>query len=141
MECIIFQHVKSPEIKTAQLRRVVFSVLKQAKKEANINLHLIGDRRMKNLNHRYRGRDQTTDVLAFATDVGIASRQSSDLGDIFVSIPQVRRQAKAFSVTYTDEFYRMIIHGILHLLGYNHEKKGEAKIMFKAQEKYLKRAI
>ena len=138
MECAIFQNVKNSKIKTAQLRRVVFSVLEQAGQEADISLHLISDARMKKLNHQYCGKNQTTDVLSFAATTGIGPHDQSDLGDIFVSIPQVCRQAKNLGITYLEEFYRMLIHGILHLLGYDHVKRKDAEVMFELQEQYLK---
>ena len=137
MECIIFQNVKNLGIKTTQLRRVVFSVLRQEKKKADLSVHLIGDARMKKLNRSYRRKDRMTDVLSFATKDGKKLGNQLDLGDIFISVPQIRRQAKDFGVLYKEEFFRLLIHGVLHLLGYDHMKNRDALIMFAKQEKYL----
>jgi len=96
---------------------------------------------MRRLQRVHRGKIGTTDVLSFATEEKNSPRpknNANDLGDIFISIPQIHRQARQWSVKFAEEFNRMLIHGLLHILGYDHLKKSEAKIMFDKQEHYLK---
>ena len=85
---------------------------------------LVGDRRMRALNRRYRGVDRATDVLAFpAGDSGAGRRPRGApriLGDIVIATGVARRQARAAGQSLEDELRRLALHGLLHLLGYDH---------------------
>jgi probable rRNA maturation factor len=88
---------------------------------------LTGDEHLREYNRRYRGLDETTDVLAFAakekpTDQRFQAPPGTDewLGDIVISLPQARRQAKAAGHPIDDEVRLLAVHGLLHLLGYDH---------------------
>jgi probable rRNA maturation factor len=88
----------------------------------------VSDRRMKELNHFFRGRDSTTDVLSFPHEPDeflsgpTATEGGSDfLGDIVISAEQAARQAKENKLTLDAEIKQLILHGLLHLCGYNHE--------------------
>jgi probable rRNA maturation factor len=77
-----------------------------------------GDRRMRSLNRRYRRKDRSTDVLAFpAGEVG----DRGLLGDIVISVPYAARQARRRREPLPRELDRLLLHGYLHLLGYDHE--------------------
>ena len=83
----------------------------------------MGDTAMRSLNKRYRGKDRTTDVLSFAFREGsFPGIQPEMLGDIVISIPEARRQAEVTGITLESEISRLLIHGLLHLLGYDHEQ-------------------
>lgn len=89
--------------------------------ETEVCVALVGDARMRRLNRTYRNKDRTTDVLAFAyreVESGVAPL----LGDVVISIPAARRQAKACSHSLDEEVLRLLIHGVLHLAGYDHER-------------------
>ena len=134
MTCLVYKTVKKSPVSQKYINHIVESVLKKCKvRGVDFSLHLIGDQKMKRLNRQYRGQEKTTDVLSFAMEDG------KDLGDIFISVPQIKRQAKLFEVSMKEEFTRIFIHGILHLLGYNHQKVGDAKKMFALQELLLKK--
>lgn len=90
----------------------------------------VGDTRMQTLNRLHRGADRATDVLAFPGEEG-------ELGDIVIAVPYVHRQARRFSVPFKEECARMLIHGVLHLLGYDHHQEREASKMFRLQEAVL----
>ncbi len=101
---------------------------------------------IKKINRQYRNIDEPTDVLAFSMlETVEEDRQFRDseneqeiLGDIIISTEQAKIQAKEFGVPEHEELARLAIHGILHLLGYDHEKSGkDQKIMFKKQDAYL----
>jgi probable rRNA maturation factor len=81
-----------------------------------ISVYFCGDRRMRTLNRRYRRQDRATDVLAFP-----ASDRSPLLGDIVVSVPYAARQARRRREPLAAELDRLLVHGYLHLLGYDHE--------------------
>lgn len=142
MECLIYQTIRQTPVPHKRIKNAVFFVLSfLRKKDGYISVHLIGDRRMARLNRMFRGVSKTTDVLSFSTAEGEGALDPSDIGDIFLSIPQIRRQARRFNVLFKEEFFRMLVHGILHLCGFDHEKKNEAKRMFDVQEKIVKRIL
>jgi probable rRNA maturation factor len=80
---------------------------------------------MRDLNRIYRGKDRVTDVLSFSQLEGLVSGAcgpSIDLGDIVINPAQALRQARACGETFEREMSRLLVHGLLHLLGYDHEK-------------------
>ena len=92
--------------------------------DSQLSLVMVGDDEMRRLNRRYRGQRKTTDVLSFAQLEGdaIESADDSHLGDVVVSVPVARRQARQGGWTLEEELLRLVIHGLLHVLGYDHEK-------------------
>ncbi|MFA7653975.1 MAG: rRNA maturation RNase YbeY [Candidatus Magasanikbacteria bacterium] len=105
-----------------------------------VEINIVGDEVIQILNKEYRGQDRVTDVLSFAwqEDKKISSKL---LGQIFICYPQIKRQAKDYKVSVESEFYRMLIHGLLHLIGYDHQNKADALKMFKKQDRILKKFI
>ena len=139
MESTIYTQVKTADFPHKRIKTIVAYVLKREKREANLNIHIVGDKRMRSLNREHRGRDKTTDVLSFAYQEGEhPGFFERELGDIFINPAQIKRQAKFWDVTYDEEFTRMLIHAVLHLLGFDHVEETDAKKMFAKQEKYLK---
>lgn len=137
MECTIYARVR-PLISEREIQRVVAHVLKAEKKSAGVvSVHIIGDKRMRTLNRLHRGKDKTTDVLSFSALEGDWTGGGDEVGDIFISVPQIVRQAKVWEVTPREEFTRMLVHGLLHSLGYDHITKAEAAVMFPRQERYV----
>ncbi|MCI0405513.1 MAG: rRNA maturation RNase YbeY [candidate division Zixibacteria bacterium] len=104
------------------------------KKSLNANLVFVGDEKMKALNRRYRGKAKTTDVLSFP----IEANGNQVEGEIYISLPQARRQAPLFGNQPEGEILRLAAHGFLHLLGYDHHTVEERSKMFSGEEKYLK---
>ncbi|HWH75814.1 MAG TPA: rRNA maturation RNase YbeY [Candidatus Binatus sp.] len=116
---------------TGELRKVATVLLtKLEQRRAELSIALVGDAEMRPLNAKYRKQRKTTDVLSFAVD-DRPSAGSNLLGDVIISVEQARRQAKERNHTLRREMITLLIHGILHLLGYNHERSArQAKIMF-----------
>ena len=85
------------------------------------SIAFISDRRMKELNKFFRGKDTTTDVLSFPHEPDEFDSDRTNLGDIVISAEQAQRQAKENGLTLVDEIKQLILHGILHLCGYDHE--------------------
>lgn len=81
----------------------------------------VSDARMKTLNRDFRGKDQTTDVLSFPFEAEEFEKESNALGDIVISVEQASRQASEAGISLDDEIKQLIIHGFLHLCGYDHE--------------------
>ena len=89
-----------------------------------VDICLVGDAEMARLNRRYRGKNKATDVLSFPASKDAAFRQASSqsLGDIAIAPTVARRNAKRFGRTLADELRILILHGVLHLMGYDHER-------------------
>lgn len=140
MSTSIFQTVKVVGISHKHIARVVdmvLSYLGESTKE--VTVHCVGTWRMKSLNYAERGVNRPTDVLSFPIVEKTDLFDTSDAGDIFMCPRYIQAQARRFAVSYREEFERMLIHGILHLFGYDHQKKKEAQEMFRIQEMLLKK--
>jgi len=124
-----------------KINNIVEIVAKTEKKlKKGTEIVVIGDKRIKNLNRVYRGINKPTDVLAFCW--AEEQKFSNDiLGQVYISYPQIKRQSKKFKVSIKEEFTRILIHGLLHLVGYDHITKEDANKMFNLQEKLLKEII
>jgi len=101
------------------IKKSVIDILKKQKMTGFLSIALIDDRKMKSLNKKYRGKDKTTDVLSFEIN------EEGILGDIYISLPQAKRQAKLYNVSIKDELVRLAVHGTLHVLGYTHKEMTE----------------
>ena len=100
---------------------------------SQVCLSFVSDGDMRELNRRYRKLDRTTDVLSFAQrdvgDVGI-------LGDVVISYDTAVRNSQRFSVTVEGEIRRLVVHGILHLLGFDHAEKGRERLCGERKARY-----
>jgi len=109
---------------------------------AEVSVLLVGDRAMRGLNRRYRQKDRTTDVLSFAFREGEHGAVRPDLlGDLVVCIPAAERQARAAGETLAGELDRLLVHGLLHLLGYDHERGPADARKMERQERRLREAL
>ncbi len=104
----------------------------------DLTLVLADSRCLRRLNRRFRGLDRPTDVIAFALLEGTPSPvPCRQLGDVYISIPRARRQARQYRVSPGEELARLMIHGVLHLLGYDHIGPRQARAMRLREESYL----
>lgn len=100
---------------------------------AEVSITLTDDRAIRKLNRKYRGIDRATNVLSF--ELG----DDKLLGDIFISLDTVMREAAAQNISVADHVAHMVVHGVLHLLGYDHIDDGDAVIMENMEIKILKK--
>ncbi len=109
--------------------------------EAELSVVFAGDRAVRTLNRRYRGKDRTTDVLSFALREGPCPGLHPELlGDIVISVPVAERQAKETGHPLSREIELLLVHGLLHLLGYDHEQgPAEARRMQRKEQEVLER--
>lgn len=130
-----------PGLRAADVRRDAAHLLALLEVEAELSIALVGDAEMHALNRDWRGRDRPTDVLAFALREGEdAGVQPDVLGDVVISLDTAARQAAARGHALADEVRTLLAHGILHLLGYDHERSpAEARRMFARQRALLRR--
>ena len=112
---------------------------------AELSILFVGDQRMRGLNRRYRGKDRTTDVLAFAMREGSAPHASRHisamLGDVVIAVPEAARQAQQGSRSLDEELMVLLIHGILHLCGYDHERSEKEARRMRRREQMILQAL
>jgi probable rRNA maturation factor len=111
----------------------VYSGENIGKNEA-VTLILCSDYMIRKLNRQYRKIDRATDVLSFPFG------DPDLLGEIYISLQRAKIQAKRYGLTYNEELKRLLIHGLLHLIGYDHHKKPDKEAM-EAKEQYYNRSI
>jgi len=113
---------------------------------AELTIVLTGDRRLRALNREHRGVDAATDVLSFPADEGEPmpgllleddAMRTHYLGDIAISVPTARRQATEANLSLEDELGHLVIHGVLHLLGHDHETDEDDAAMRALEEAIL----
>jgi probable rRNA maturation factor len=128
-----------PVFDTRKLRRRARRLLKLLGREADeLSILLTGDEEMTELNRAYRKRNRTTDVLAFSQLEGQRGHLHREvLGDVVISLPTARRQARERKHSLLDELIILLVHGTLHLLGHEHERtdRKTAAAMRREQER------
>ncbi|MCK4421063.1 rRNA maturation RNase YbeY [candidate division WOR-3 bacterium] len=112
-----------------EIREVAKRVMMGEKLKGELSVTFVGDERMIELNGKYLGREDTTDVLSFPFSV------PELLGDIYICLPQAKRQKKGDLI---NELKLLTIHGILHLAGYDDRNDSMRKKMREKEEEYLK---
>ena len=108
--------------------------------QAELSLALVGNREIRKLNQRYRHKDEPTDVLSFPTGADLPQREPV-LGDVIISIEKAQSQAREHHRTLDGELETLLIHGILHLLGYDHEVSAQEARRMQRMEKKVQRAL
>jgi probable rRNA maturation factor len=103
----------------------------------SLSIKITGDQVMQDLNASYRGIDKTTDVLSFQADYFDPDLGSRYLGDVVISYPQAAEQAEKRAHPVSSELQLLVIHGVLHLLGYDHGTAQEKESMWKVQKQAL----
>jgi rRNA maturation RNase YbeY len=117
---------KKKQIKNKKIIRewIKEEILRRKKTPGEINIILTSDEYLRNLNWDYLKRDYYTDIISFDYSKGIKIS-----GDLFVSIDRVEENAVSYNVSYEKELIRVIIHGILHIMGYMDDTKSNKKLM------------
>ena len=106
------------------------------KKELKVNLKLVSSKEMMKLNEEFREKISDTNVLSFPVAEEI-QKISGELGDIAISIPYVQTELKSLNRDLDDHMMHLLAHGILHLLGFDHQEDQDADIMEAQEIKYL----
>jgi probable rRNA maturation factor len=114
---------------------------------SEVSILFTGSAKITSLNREYRGIPKETDVLSFPMGApargvtGCARPLPVMLGDIVISIPKAIAQSREYGVTFQDELRRLLIHGLLHLAGYDHERNRYQKRRMQKKEKELLSAV
>lgn len=141
-------------IPASWIKKLLREVLRQVESDiaipevCEIHLALTDDARIRVLNREYRKKDKATDVLSFPQfhpkEISGRSKKKVDapgpyLGDLVISTETTLKQAKEFGVTKRDELTRLVVHGVLHLCGYDHEKVPAAEAQrMRRRERYIR---
>ena len=122
------------------LHNVIAATLKHEKVEnAIFSIVFVDDEEIHKINKEYRNVDRVTDVISFAFEDSkdLLYNDFRMLGDIYICIPQMKRQAKEYGHSEKRELSFLTVHGLLHLLGYDHMNEDDEKVMFGLQELIL----
>jgi rRNA maturation RNase YbeY len=107
-------------------------------KNASITLIITDDAYMRKINREFRGHDEPTDVISFSNrdnPFPEIDAESEEIGDLYISIERADRQALEYRVSLGDEMKRLIVHGMLHLVGYDHERSdSDEEIMLQKED-------
>lgn len=123
------------------ISKILFENVKVENDFLEISLLILDDEGIREINRLYRGIDNPTDVLSFPMnpEESIAEHM---LGDVVISMDKIKKQAEEAGISFERELAYLYIHGILHLLGYDHElSESEETIMFDLQERILEQVI
>ena len=107
-------------------------ILQENASHGQINIVFTSDSNVLELNKKYLSRDYLTDIIAFDY-----TENQTVTGDLFISIPRVKENSMRFDVTFHMELKRVIVHGILHLLGYGDSNEKEKSLMRQMEDRYL----
>jgi len=124
------------EDKIAKIVKMVARYEKKVRGEVEVNL--VTESEIKKINKNYRGINKVTDVLSFAWQEDKMVK-TDFLGQIYLCYPKIKTQAKLWGVTVNEELARMLVHGLLHLVGFDHQQEKESAVMFNLQEKIVKK--
>lgn len=129
------------KVPTRKLRKTAESILAFLKHDrADLSLAFVDNEEIQELNARYRNKNEPTDVLSFPSGEGLPVGMQI-LGDVVISVEKAEEQARKRGKPLDQEIESLLIHGILHLLGYDHERsEKEAKVM-RGLEKKVSRAL
>ena len=158
MEIVVKNSQRSIKVNKLKIERLLKKVIRQLSKyplfgflrNSEISILLVGDKKMKELNLYYRNKKKTTDVLSFplineslkrlnlSTTKSLPPSSNLPLGDIVINLQQAKRQALERGLGLYEEVAQLLIHGFLHLLGYDHEKnRYQAEKMKRLERKLL----
>lgn len=129
--------VRVPSSKIAPLFEMIVEGEAKKRWDGQVNLVFTDDRRMRKLNHDFRSKDRSTDVLSFNIDD--PNDAEAVFGEIYISVPFARRQAESYGGTMSEEILRLFSHGLLHLFGYDHHETSDSIRMEKRHEYYLRK--
>ncbi|MCG8589343.1 MAG: rRNA maturation RNase YbeY [Proteobacteria bacterium] len=120
-----------PTLDLPRLRRRARGLLRHVGRgRSELSVALVDDEAMRELNQRYRGKARPTDVLSFSLQEGPHAEHAGDLlGDVVIDVQEAARQARRAHRGVDDVVARLLIHGVLHLLGHDHERDDEARVM------------
>jgi probable rRNA maturation factor len=131
----------SRAVSTRKLKKIALRVLEIVKQnQAELSLALVGNSEIRKLNAKYRKKDYATDVLSFPVEDRL-SMGTPLLGDVIISVEKAKQQAREKGHSLDEEMVTLVIHGVVHLLGYDHERSAKDARMMGRLEKKIYRTL
>jgi len=124
------EKIISPELRKEIKELAEFALRQENQETGELSITLVADEEIRKLNHRYRSRDEVTDVLSFPIDEEL-------LGEIIIAAGRAREQARDYDHSLKREIGYLTVHGILHLLGYEHQEEVRRNTMRNREEEIL----
>lgn len=143
MKILIRNRQRSRPLDKARITKAASNILSLLnQQDAELSILFVGEKKMTELNSSYRGINKSTDVLSFEAGIPVETGDCGNvLGDIVISIPKAEAQAVEYGTGFHDELYRLLIHGTLHLIGYDHElSAADARKMTKKEQEIFSAA-
>ena len=139
MQILITNEQSACNIDCEKLKNQIRSILIELEcEEKEISILLADDTKMRELNKQYRGQDRSTDVLSFPQNEGKEEGLHTHLlGDVVISTATAQRQSAQHKLSLEEELVLLLTHGILHLLGYDHERSEEEAAHMKKKTREL----
>ncbi|WP_232223806.1 rRNA maturation RNase YbeY [Desulforegula conservatrix] len=111
--------------------------------DAELSISIVDDTEIRNLNRDYRGKDKATNVLSFAMNEGdFDSINPEILGDVVISADTTQTESAEYGMSFDDRLFQLLIHGVLHLVGYDHEQGDEeSAIMEKKSDEIMSKVF
>ncbi|MFQ5769159.1 MAG: rRNA maturation RNase YbeY [bacterium] len=133
---IDIQNNQSIKVDLIEIEKIANRVWRhEGKKDAQINIILVNDEYIRKLNKKYLHKDAVTDVIAFPIS---AEKATFFEGEMYVCIDRVLENATSYNVNFNQELNRVVVHGLLHFIGYEDKTYCGKKIMTKRENHYLK---
>lgn len=111
-------------------------------KDAEVGLIISTEENIRNLNNKYRGKNKATNVLSFSNeeiqDFMSAEEDENYLGDIYISREHIAQEASQLNISHKERFAHLFVHGILHLMGFDHEEGEDAEVMQNMEDKIVR---
>ena len=128
---------KKIPIDRRKIKQIILKIISAEKlaRSGEVNISFITDFRIKKLNSRFHGRNSPTDVLAF----DLSRNQKELIADIYISADTAVKNSKTFKTNPVSELYLYVIHGMLHIAGYDDHKPKDIKLMRSKEQEYLKK--
>jgi len=131
-EIHLFHDYRTLSVPRTRLHKTAEKIYRDIRNIRNraVNVIFLSDYKIRKLNREYRNRDRATDVLSFPFN------DNDFLGEIYISLQRASAQARRYRCSYADEVNRLFVHGIFHLLGYDHTTGKERKAMEVQEKRY-----
>jgi probable rRNA maturation factor len=137
---VVNQNYPAP-LTAAQIKKIVTLCQKAAPRlRRPLSIYIVSNAEIKKLNKRWRGKDKATDVLSFVW-ADTKTMPGEPVGELYVAPRHIKAQAKQWGVSFAEEFTRSFVHGMLHLGGFDHVTKPQAKRMFSIQERLISQVL
>ena len=121
----------------SELKRWVEEALGNSFTDASLSVKIVDNDEIQELNEQWRGKDKPTNVLSFPATLPEIPGQPRLIGDLVIAAPYVHDEAASQHKNFIDHFAHMVVHGCLHLCGYDHEEDEEARIMEQKEQEIM----